>query len=70
MQPHQKFKKENGKMKYLRPAYENEAVKTNDIICESPYSVSYVNKKDENGNEYTATQITVNASKLFGDSQF
>ncbi|MBQ7225431.1 MAG: hypothetical protein IJX02_02375 [Clostridia bacterium] len=57
-------------MKYLRPAYENEAVKTNDIICESPYSVSYVNKKDENGNEYTATQITVNASKLFGDSQF
>ncbi|MBQ7225844.1 MAG: hypothetical protein IJX02_04500 [Clostridia bacterium] len=58
-------------MKYIRPNYKNEAVKTNDIICESPYTVAHISKKDPTtGETYTATQITVNASKLFGDSQF
>ena len=58
-------------MKYTAPIYKNETVKTNDIICESPYSVAHVSKKDPTtGETYTATQITVNASKLFGDSQF
>ena len=58
-------------MKYTSPIYENETVKTNDIICESPYSVAHVSKKDPTtGETYTATQITVNASKLFGSEQY
>ena len=57
-------------MKYTSPFYKNEALETNDIVCESPYKIAYYNKvigKDEQGNDITApaTQITVDVSNLF-----
>ena len=57
-------------MKYTSPVYLNEIVRTNDVICESPYQVVYVNKvigTDENGEDIvaTVTQVTVDIGGLF-----
>ena len=55
-------------MKYTRPSYAVEAIKTNDIICESPYTVAHKtqNVGTEEAPEYiTVTEVTVDAGKLF-----
>ena len=57
-------------MKYTSPIYKNEAVETNDIICESIFTV--INRqeveKDNEGNVISTkniTQISVDMGKLF-----
>ena len=57
-------------MKYTSPIYKNEAVETNDIICESIFTV--INRveevKDGSGNVVgtkNITQISVDMGKLF-----
>ena len=53
-------------MKYNKAIYENEAVSTSDVICNSPYTVAHqkvVNK--ETGEEEMHTIVTVEGDKLF-----
>ena len=55
-------------MRYTKPTYENEMIKTNDVICNSPYSVAHVNKNigtEENPQNVIVTEVTVDAGKLF-----
>ncbi len=55
-------------MRYTKPLYENEAVETNDIVCESPYTVAHRQQNmgtEENPNYVTVTEVTVDAGKLF-----
>ena len=55
-------------MKYVRPFYENEMIKTSDVICTSPYSVAHVEKNigtEENPQTVIVTEVTVDAGKLF-----
>ena len=51
-------------MKYVSPMYNVEAVETNDIICESPVSIAYV-EKEVGGQKVTATQVSVDIKYLF-----
>ena len=55
-------------MKYTRPSYEIDSIMTNDVICESPYTVAHrqQNIGTEEAPEYiTVTEVTVDAGKLF-----
>ncbi|MBQ8146838.1 MAG: hypothetical protein IJ039_08645 [Clostridia bacterium] len=60
-------------MKYTHPAYINEEIETVDVICTSPYTVSYQTVKDENGNivydennnPVMKSVVSVDVSKLF-----
>ena len=57
-------------MKYISPIYNNEVIKTTDVICESPFTIAHVTTqiKDEATGEMkdvTATQVQVDISKLF-----
>ena len=56
-------------MKYTSPIYNNEAIETKDVICESPFQIAHTNKvigKDENNNDIVAptTQIIVDIGNL------
>ena len=53
-------------MRYTKPAFEIELIKTNDVICDSPYTVAHqkvMNK--ETGEEEMHTIVTVEAGNLF-----
>ena len=55
-------------MRYTKPSYEYEVVKTNDVICLSPYTVAHKQQNmgtEENPNYATVTEVTVEAGKLF-----
>ena len=57
-------------MKYISPIYNNEVIKTTDVICESPFTIAHVTTqiKDEATGEMkdvTVTQVQVDISKLF-----
>ena len=55
-------------MKYVKAFYENEMVKTNDVICTSPYSVAHKQQNigtEENPEYVTVTEVTVDAGRLF-----
>ena len=57
-------------MKYVSPIYRNEAVETNDVICESKVKIAYVTttvKNEATGQmeEVTATQVSVSIGNLF-----
>ncbi len=55
-------------MKYTKPSYEVEMIKTSDVICESPYTVAHRQQNmgtEENPNYVTVTEVTVEAGRLF-----
>ena len=61
-------------MKYTSPIYDIEAIKTNDVVLASPYTVAHVNKvtgttTNENGETVDtvelSTLVTVNIGGLF-----
>ena len=56
-------------MKYTSPIYNNEAIETTDVICESPFTIAHVTTQVPDGNggtkDVTATQVQVDISKLF-----
>ena len=57
-------------MKYTSPIYNNEAVETTDVICESPFTIAHVTTPiwDKEKGEYVetpTTQVQVDISKLF-----
>ena len=57
-------------MKYTSPIYNNEAIETTDVICESPFTIAHVTTPvwNEEKGEYVetpTTQVQVDISKLF-----
>ena len=61
-------------MRYTSPIYEIEAIKTSDVICNSPYTVTHVNKVigtkvNEQGQveeiKEMSTLVTVDVNGLF-----
>ena len=55
-------------MNYIKAIYEKEMIKTNDVICTSPYTVAHKQQNigtEENPEYVTITEVTVDAGKLF-----
>ena len=55
-------------MKYVKALYENEMIKTSDVICNSPYTVAHRQQNigtEENPEYITVTEVTVDAGRLF-----
>ena len=55
-------------MKYVKALYENEMIKTADVICTSPYTVAHKQQNigtEEEPEYVTVTEVTVDAGRLF-----